>query len=65
MLEAFGKSWMITAGNGAASTNGGDFAVRGYDLRHENRRKRPLVMTDLAADRSEPVFASDQTIPLA
>jgi hypothetical protein len=28
-------------------------------------QKRPLVLTDLAANRSEPVFASDQTVPLA
>lgn len=27
-------------------------------------QKRPLVLTDLAADKNEPVFASDQTIPL-
>lgn len=27
-------------------------------------QKRPLVLTDLAADRNEPVFASDQTVPL-
>jgi hypothetical protein len=27
-------------------------------------QKRPLVLTDLAADRSEPVFASDQSVPL-
>lgn len=27
-------------------------------------QRRPLVLTDLAADRSEPVFASDQSAPL-
>jgi hypothetical protein len=27
-------------------------------------QKRPLVLTDLAADKCEPVFASDQSIPL-
>jgi hypothetical protein len=27
-------------------------------------QRRPLVLTDLAADRNEPVFASDQSVPL-
>jgi hypothetical protein len=27
-------------------------------------QKRPLVLTDLAADKNESVFASDQTVPL-
>jgi hypothetical protein len=27
-------------------------------------QKRPLVLTELAADKDEPVFASDQTVPL-
>jgi hypothetical protein len=27
-------------------------------------QKRPLVLTDLAADKGEPMFASDQSVPL-
>ena len=27
-------------------------------------QKRPLVLTDLAADKNEPVFATNQTVPL-